>query len=292
MLRSRLIRTVAAPLAILALVLGGAAATGSPGLAAKPTGATGPTGPSTLAPPPTTYYRAIGCRLQGPAIAHPHGPARKLVALSFDDGPWSDTPSFVHMIARNRAVATFFMIGRQVTAAYATTLQAELRYGDALGNHTFTHPNLTGVADIAGQLQPTQAVIERLTGYTPCVFRPPYGAYDARVIGAARALGLATVLWDVDPSDYTQPGVAAIEQRVLAQVRPGSIIISHDGGGPRGQTLAAYPAIIAALRARGYRFETVPQLLGLHTVYLRCTRNCRNEGVTAPLPAGSIVLGH
>ena len=100
------------------------------------------------------------------------------------------------------------------------------------------------------------------------------------------------MLWNVDPSDYTQPGVTAIEQRVLAQVQPGSIIISHDGGGPRGQTLAAYPTIIAALRARGYRIETIPQLLGLHTVYLRCTRNCRNEGVTAPLPAGSIVLGH
>ena len=91
-------------------------------------------------------------------------------------------------------------------------------------------------------------MIRSLTGYTPCVFRPPYGAYNASVVRTARSLGLATVLWNVDPSDYTLPGTGAIEQRVLAQVRPGSIIISHDGGGPRGQTLAAYPTIIAALR--------------------------------------------
>ena len=69
---------------------------------------------------------------------------------------------------------------------------------------------------------------------------------------------MATVGWNVDPSDYTQPGTGAIVARVLAQVRPGSIIISHDGGGPRGQTLAAYPRIIATLHRRGYRVVTIP----------------------------------
>lgn len=121
------------------------------------------------------------------------------------------------------------------------------------------------------------------------MFRPPYGDYDSSVIATAKALGLATILWDVDPSDWALPGVAAIEQRVLAQVRSGSIIISHDGGGPRGETLAAYPHIIDALRRRGYRFETVPQLLGFHTVYERCGGGCDGEGVKAPLPAGSVV---
>jgi peptidoglycan/xylan/chitin deacetylase (PgdA/CDA1 family) len=213
-----------------------------------------------------------------------------VVALTFDDGPWSDTSAFVHMIARNHAVATFFMIGRQITASYTGTLRSELRYGDALGDHSFTHPYLTRVDDVRAELARTRAAIERLTGYTPCVFRPPYGAYDASVIATARSLGLATVLWSVDPSDYTLPGTPAIVQRVLAQVRPGSIIISHDGGGPRGQTLAAYPTIIAALRARGYRFETVPQLLGLRTVYVRCRSDCMDEGVRVPLPAHAIVL--
>ena len=88
-------------------------------------------------------------------------------------------------------------------------------------------------ATSAGQLESTIEAIRALSGYTPCVFRPPYGAYDPAVLRTARSLGLATVLWDVDPADYSDPGVGAIEQRVLAQVRPGSIVISHDGGGPR-----------------------------------------------------------
>ncbi len=194
------------------------------------------------------------------------------------------------MIARNGAVATFFMIGRQITASYGPTLRTELRYGDALGDHSFTHPYLTRVDDVAAELGRTRTAIERLTGYTPCVFRPPYGAYDASVIDTARSLGLATVLWNDDPSDWALPGTPAIVQRVLAQVRPGSIIISHDGGGFRGETLAAYPTIIAALRARGYRFQTVPELLGLRTLYVRCRADCMGEGVRAPLPAGSVVL--
>ena len=138
----------------------------------------------------------------------------------------------------------------------------ELRDGDVLGDHTFTHPDLTRVANVREQLQRTIGVIRSLTGYTPCVFRPPYGAYDANVLGTARSLGLATVLWNVDPTDWARPPTQTIVSRVLEQVQPGSIIISHDGGGPRGNTLAAYPRIIAALRRRGLRIVTIPELLG------------------------------
>ena len=276
--------------AVLLLAAGGvgAAAGSVAGADAPPT--TPAPAPTTPAPAtPVTYYRAVGCRVRGPAVAYFHGPRRRVVAIGFDDGPWTDTSSFVHMLARNHAVATFFMIGEQVTPAYTQTLRTELRYGDALGDHTYTHPYLTR-ADVASQLQRTQAAIERLSGYTPCVMRPPYGAYDPSVVATARSLGMATVLWNVDPSDWALPGTAAIEQRVLAQVQPGSIIISHDGGGPRGQTLAAYPAIISALRARGYQLETIPQMLGLHTEYVRCLRDCLGAAVAGPLPPGSIVL--
>ncbi len=275
--------------AVLSVVLAIGSGAGAVATAEAPSPPTGASPPSPVAP--ATFYRAVGCRLRGPAVAYGHGPSRKVVAITFDDGPWTLTSRFVHMIARNHAVATFFMIGAQVTASFTQTLRTELRYGDALGDHTFTHPYLTRSGDVESELERTRVAIERLTGYAPCVFRPPYGAYDASVIATARSLGLATVLWNVDPSDYALPGTAAIEERVLAQVRPGSIIISHDGGGPRGETLAAYPGIIAALRARGYGFETVPQLLGLHTMYVRCGRgNCLGEGVPAPLPRGSIVL--
>jgi peptidoglycan/xylan/chitin deacetylase (PgdA/CDA1 family) len=121
--------------------------------------------------------------------------------------------------------------------------------------------------DVATQLAPTSAAIDRAAGYQPCVFRPPYGAQDGAVVAGAAALGLTTVVWDVDPSDYARPGTDAIVRRVLAGVRSGSIVLMHDGGGPRAETLAALPRIIDALRARGYRFVTVPQLLGYATVY-------------------------
>lgn len=212
------------------------------------------------------------------------------MAIGFDDGPWSDTPAFVRMLERSRARATFFMIGEQVTRSYRATLMRELHDGDALGDHTFTHPYLTRSGDVQGQLRRTIGVIRGLTGYTPCVFRPPYGAYDASVVRAARSLGLATVLWNVDPSDYTQPGSGAIERRVLSQIRPGSIIISHDGGGNRLQTLDAYPSIIASLHARGYRIVTIPELLGFRPVYVPCIRLCDGIGLPrSAVPRNAIV---
>ncbi len=253
----------------------------------------GPSGPNpSLAPsppPPATLYRVVGCRSKG-EVAYLHGPARKEVAIGFDDGPWADTPAFVTMLEHSHARATFFMIGDQVSSSYRSTLLRELRNGDVLGDHTFTHPYLTQTDDVRGQLQRTISVIRSLTGYTPCVFRPPYGAYDQSIIDTARSLGLATVLWNVDPSDYALPGSAVIEQRVLAQVQPGSIIISHDGGGPRDQTLAAYPSIISRLRARGYRIATIPELLGFQPVYIPCVRVCDGIAVThGELPAGAII---
>jgi peptidoglycan-N-acetylglucosamine deacetylase len=247
-----------------------------------------------VAPPlpsiqPQVRFRPVGCERSGPAVDYRNGPSRKEVAVGFDDGPYPLTPQFARMLKENDAVATFFMIGRQVTAGYRSTLLSELRDGDALGDHTWSHPDLLTSDDVHGQLAETLRAIRELSGYTACVFRPPYGDLDSSIIDTARSLGLATVTWDVDPSDYTLPGTAAIAQRVLAAVRPGSIIISHDGGGPRGQTLAAYPRIIRALHARGYRFVTVPQLLGFRTVYRRCVRDCDDAAISGTPPAGSII---
>jgi peptidoglycan-N-acetylglucosamine deacetylase len=243
------------------------------------------------APAPPSLFRIVGCRSRGTA-AYLHGPSAREVAIGFDDGPAADTSAFVAMLERAHAQATFFMIGRQVSAVYRGVLLRELRDGDVLGDHTFTHPNLTllGSAGVRGQLAGTIAVIRSLSGYSPCVFRPPYGAYDRSVVAAATALGLATVQWNVDPRDWALPGVGAIESTVLSEVRSGSIIISHDGGGPRGQTLAAYPRIISALRARGYRIVTIPQLLGFAPVYRPCIQLC--DGIAQPrsaLPRGAII---
>jgi peptidoglycan/xylan/chitin deacetylase (PgdA/CDA1 family) len=241
------------------------------------------------APARPLLYRVVGCRSSG-VVAHREGPDKREVAIGFDDGPWSDTPAFVGMLEHSHARATFFMIGRQVTAQYRSTMLRELRDGDVLGDHTFTHPDLLTSDEVRDQLLDTIGAIRALTGYTPCVFRPPYGDYDESVLRTARSLGLSTILWNVDPADYTLPGTAAIEQRVLAQVKPGSIIISHDGGGPREQTLAAYPGIIRALRARGYRIVTVLELLGYRPIYEPCIRLCDGIGVPrAKVPRGAIL---
>jgi len=242
--------------------------------------------------PPATQrvlYRISGCASTG-SLAHRHGPPRREVAIGFDDGPSPETGAFVRMLEAAHARATFFMIGRQVSGAYRGAMLRELRDGDVLGDHTFTHPDLTTVGNVREQLQRTIGVIRSLTGYTPCVFRPPYGDYDANVLSTARALGLATVLWNVDPTDWAQPPVQTIVSRVLEQVQPGSIIISHDGGGPRGNTLAAYPRIIAALRRRGLRIVTIPELLGFRPLYVRCRKLCDGLGIPRKeLPRDAII---
>lgn len=274
------------------LVMAGSTHGSGPGHRAGTPG-TGGTGPSEPAPAPpgrpAALYRITGCRSRGDR-AYRHGADRREVAIGFDDGPAPDTPAFVRMLARSHAHATFFMVGEHVSPGYRSTLLLELRDGDVLADHTFTHPDLLRSGGVRGQLQRTIGVIRSLTGYTPCVFRPPYGDYDQSVVATARSLGLATVLWSVDPSDYAQPGAGAIERRVLDQVRPGSIIISHDGGGPRAQTLAAYPRIIASLRARGYRIVSIPQLLGFRPTYVPCIALCDGIGLSrAQLPRGAIV---
>src|ERR1035437_5610036 len=236
-------------------------------IAAADNGGT-PVGNVPVGQPPAIpqLYRIVGCLSHGNNI-YLNGPRRREVAIGFDDGPWSDTLAFVQMLERSHAQATFFTIGEQVTSAYRTTMLRELKDRDSIGNHSFTHPFLTRSGDTYSQLQRTNQAIHSQTGYTPCVFRPPYGDYNQSVIQTAHSLGLATVYWSVDPSDYLQPGAGAIAQRVLSQVRPGAIIISHDGGGPRGQTLAAYPTIIAALHSRGYKIVTIPELLGFRPTY-------------------------
>jgi peptidoglycan/xylan/chitin deacetylase (PgdA/CDA1 family) len=234
-------------------------------------------------------YRISGCRSRGQQ-AYRHGPHQREVAIGFDDGPAPITPAFVSMLERAHAPATFFVIGRQLSHGFQGLLLRELRDGDVLGDHSFTHPDLVRSGDARSQLSSTIGAIRSLTGYTPCVFRPPYGSYDSSTVRTASSLGLATVLWNDDPTDWARPGTGAIVQRVLAQVQPGSIIISHDGGGFRQETLAAYPRIIAGLRGRGYHIVTITQLLGFRPTYVPCIRLCKGIGVKrSEVPRGALI---
>ena len=184
------------------------------------------------------------------------------LALTFDDGPGPYTLQFVHVLNSLHVHATFFAIGEEERYFSAGTL-AELRSGDVVGDHTETHPMMALLSAHAQheELFEQMLRIQLLGGPTPRLFRPPYGSFDATTFKQLRALHLLMVLWSEDTSDYTLPGTAAIVQRALAGAHPGAIILMHDAGGDRSETLAALPAIVRGLRRRGLEPVTVPRLL-------------------------------
>jgi len=184
------------------------------------------------------------------------------IALTFDDGPGPYTPGVLSVLERFHVHATFFEIGKMLQYFSASTVR-ELRDGDVVGDHTETHPEMARLSahDQHEQLFEQIARIELLGGPQPRLFRPPYGSYDATTMRELHALHLLMVLWSVDTDDYLQPGVSVIVQRALAGAHAGAIILLHDAGGTRTQTILALPTIIRDLRARGFRLVTVPQLL-------------------------------
>jgi peptidoglycan/xylan/chitin deacetylase (PgdA/CDA1 family) len=190
--------------------------------------------------------------------------AKPEIALTFDDGPNPTyTPQVLSILHQYSVNATFFVIGEQVQA-YPNLVQQEHAAGHIVGNHSWNHPYLTTLAadDIHTQLSNTSNAIEQATGVRPSFFRPPYGAYNYQVLLQASNLGLQPILWSVDPQDWNGPPSSnTIVQRVLAEARNGSIILMHDGGGNRSQTVAALPTIITQLRSRGYQLVTVQQLV-------------------------------
>jgi peptidoglycan/xylan/chitin deacetylase (PgdA/CDA1 family) len=184
------------------------------------------------------------------------------IALTFDDGPGPYTPGVLSVLEQSHVRATFFAIGKMERYFSPSTVR-EINDGDVIGDHTESHPFLAHLSahEQHEELFEQIARIELLGGSRPTLFRPPYGSFNATTLRELQALHLLMVLWSVDTGDYAQPGVAAIVQRVLAGARAGAIMLMHDGGGDRSQTIAALPVIIRELRARGYHLVTVPQLL-------------------------------
>jgi peptidoglycan/xylan/chitin deacetylase (PgdA/CDA1 family) len=206
--------------------------------------------------------KPVGCTPAGPAYITSGPRGKRVVALTFDDGPSSHTPAVLDILRRENVRATFFMLGQQV-GGYASLVQRMMAEGHELANHTWSHPNVSGGGSLASQqVSNTNAAIQRVGGFRPCHFRAPYGAIGGGLISLVRGLGMTTVQWDVDTNDWQLPGADAIYSRIVNGVRNGSIVLMHDGGGPRGQTVAALPRAIQTLKARGYRFVTVAELTG------------------------------
>jgi len=213
---------------------------------------------------PLTWPRLLARGGGRPARAAP--PARGTAArsagvvyLTFDDGPtptW--TPRVLDLLARYRARATFFVVGRSA-ATWPGLVRRAYAAGHGVGNHTWSHRRLTGLggAALTAEVGATSAVIGRATGARPRCLRPPYGSVDAASAYRVRALGLRLTMWDVDPYDWRRPGAGVVAGRVLSRVRSGDVVLLHDGGGDRSQTVAALQQVLASLSARGFRFRAL-----------------------------------
>jgi peptidoglycan-N-acetylglucosamine deacetylase len=187
----------------------------------------------------------------------------RAVALTFDDGPSpSYTPRILAVLRRLHAPATFFVIG-YLAERFPRLLEREHRAGMAVGNHTYNHPQVPPFAELPERLLEDEvaigAQILARIGIEAQLLRPPGGSVSPRVVSAASKLGERVVLWSVDPSDWVEGMTAkTIVRRVLRSVRPGSIVILHDGGGDRSATVAALPAIIKGIRRKELRLVSVP----------------------------------
>lgn len=188
----------------------------------------------------------------------------KVYALTFDDGPWpGSTGQILRILDQYQVKATFFMVGQELHNRPKVG-QAVLAAGHAVGNHSWDHPSRP--RDPVGQVRRTDAEIHRDLGITPNLFRPPYGILKNGMARQALAEHDAVLIWSADSNDWGRPGARAIASRIINQASPGGIALMHDGGGDRSQTVAALPTIITSLRARGYRFVTIPELLRLYYV--------------------------
>jgi peptidoglycan-N-acetylglucosamine deacetylase len=190
------------------------------------------------------------------------GSRRREVALTFDDGPSRYTPAILGVLRRMHAPATFFVIGRWARA-FPKLVMAEVRAGCEVGDHTENHPPLALLSPIAqaAEIAAAARAIHSDGAPYPVLFRPPYGSFDPSTLQVLRAQRMLMVLWSADTEDYRRLGVAKIVYTALSGARPGEIILMHDGGGDRAQTVAALPRIIARLHQRGFRLVTVSQLL-------------------------------
>jgi peptidoglycan/xylan/chitin deacetylase (PgdA/CDA1 family) len=191
------------------------------------------------------------------------GRNKREIALTFDDGPGPYTAEVVRTLHRLDAPATFFQVGG--TEHYFTDAEEVARRDPLItvGVHTVNHRRLDrlGRADQAKEIDGDTAIITSAGNPAPTLFRPPYGAYDATTLQLLKERDMTMVLWSVDSKDYERPGVDAIVKEVLTNAKPGAIVLLHDAGGDRSQTIAALPRIVLGLRRHHYTLVSVPQLL-------------------------------
>lgn len=200
----------------------------------------------------------VGCaafRVFDPTTAA--GTSEKVLYLTFDDGPGDETVEILDVLSEHDAKAVFFVLGQNL--AHQTDLGRRIvAEGHVLANHTWTHEDLTGL-DASGreqELEDTADLLGRLGSDSPCV-RPPYGSTDDDVTRDLTERGMPQVLWNIDTEDWTRPGAATIADRLM-QAESGDVVLLHDGGSDRTQTVQALRQALPKLAEEGYAFDVVP----------------------------------
>jgi peptidoglycan-N-acetylglucosamine deacetylase len=190
------------------------------------------------------------------------GTQHKELALTFDDGPGPYTPKVVAVLKRQHVPGTFFEVGIAEKYFHDATSKI-VAAGYPIGDHTLNHAPMSQISPAAQRTQLLAQTVQigQYGAPFPRLFRPPYGLWNSATLALLRKYKMLMVMWTVDTSDYTRPGVATIVHSAVSGARPGAIILMHDAGGDRSETVAALPKIIRALKARGYKLVTVPKLL-------------------------------
>lgn len=190
------------------------------------------------------------------------GPApagKKVVALTFDDGPSEDTAAVAQILLREKVPATFFVVGERIEAQ-PDALGLLKAFGFAIAAHSMTHPRLDKIApaEMVDELVHSVDLANKVAGAgTVKCFRPPYGAWTLDVARTAAAKGVAVVNWTTDSTDYDRPGADTIVDRALTDLPDQAIVLLHDGPSRRGETVEALPRIISGLRDRGFEFTQI-----------------------------------
>nr|WP_238600559.1 polysaccharide deacetylase family protein [Metasolibacillus meyeri] len=189
---------------------------------------------------------------------------QKVLALTFDDGPHKAyTPEILELLALYEAKATFFIIGENAKKDSALVKRIN-EEGHEIANHTYTHPLKTTVPKLLKEIEETSELLEQITGSRPKLFRPVGGQYTDAMIDAITEAGYKVVMWSwhLDTEDWKEPGV----EKIIATVnsaKEGDVILFHDGGGNRQQTVEALKQVLPQLKEQGYTFVTISELLAI-----------------------------
>jgi peptidoglycan/xylan/chitin deacetylase (PgdA/CDA1 family) len=205
-------------------------------------------------------------------------PEKKVIALTFDDGPWPNTTAKVlDILKKNRIKSTFFVVGQNVKN-YPNLTKQIVADGHIIANHTWHHwYHQMNAQAAAYEVANTGDIIYQTTGVRTSLFRPPGGIMNNGVAAYAKNNKYAVIMWSADSMDYSRPAVPRLMNNIFREAKPGGIVLMHDGGGDRSHTVKALPEIISRFRKQGYEFVTVPELLEMQDQYPQLTAKNKSK---------------